>query len=98
MVLGPLVELLGTEVLNPVGWHEKAWHLDEFCGGAYGALPKLGTTVGFLPMTHEPIDGIHWAGTETAKEHGGYLEGALESGERVTQEVVAKLLSSGDLD
>lgn len=98
MILGPLVKFLGPEVLKPVDWHEKAWHLDEFCGGAYGALPRLGTTEGFLPMLPESIDGIHWAGTETAKEHGGYLEGALESSERVTQEIVAKLMSSGDLD
>jgi monoamine oxidase len=32
---------------------------------------------------------MHWAGTETATEHEGYMEGALESAERAAQEVLA---------
>lgn len=32
---------------------------------------------------------VHFAGTETATHHVGYLEGALESAERVAREVIA---------
>lgn len=31
-LLRPLVPHLGSAVLEPVGWHEKAWHLDEHAG------------------------------------------------------------------
>jgi monoamine oxidase len=34
---------------------------------------------------------IHWAGTETALEWIGYMEGALSSGLRAAEEVVARL-------
>ena len=42
------------------------------------ALTSTGTTL------REPVGRIHFAGTETATEWTGYIEGALESGERVT--------------
>lgn len=39
----------------------------------------------------EPVGRIHWAGTETAMEWIGYMEGALSSGIRAADEVVARL-------
>ncbi len=90
-VLGPLTAHIGPEVLEPLSWHEKSWHLDEHAGGGYLALPNPGTTDGFLPMPSSPAGGLHWAGTETASEHAGYLEGAIESGERAAREVIAAL-------
>lgn len=86
-VLGPLVPFMGREVLQPLEWHEKAWHLDEFCGGGYLAFPISSTSEGLLPMPHKPIGRIHWAGTETAQEHPGYMEGAVQTGERAALEV-----------
>ena len=47
----------------------------------------------------EPIGRIHWAGTETATVWNGYMDGALQSGERAAAEVSAALgirLVSGD--
>ncbi|RMZ75985.1 hypothetical protein DV738_g5175, partial [Chaetothyriales sp. CBS 135597] len=76
-------------VLQPVEWHEKAWQLDEFCGGGYLAFPLVGTTHGLLPMPHTPWGNIHWAGTETAEDHPGYLEGAVLSGQRAASEIIA---------
>jgi monoamine oxidase len=88
LLLGPLIELLGPEVLKPVEWHEKAWHGDEFCGGGYMAMSKIDTLEGLMPMPHERIGDVHWAGTETAAEHSGYIEGAVESGQRAAREIV----------
>jgi monoamine oxidase len=34
---------------------------------------------------------IHWAGTETANQWSGYIEGAIESGQRVAREVLEAL-------
>ncbi|EFQ82576.1 amine oxidase (flavin-containing) [Aeromicrobium marinum DSM 15272] len=91
LLLGRLAERLGSGVLDPVEWHEKAWHLDPDAGGGYVALPMLGAGVDVLPMPAEPLGRVHWAGTETARDHPGYIDGAIESGERAAAEVVAVL-------
>ncbi|MGV9825566.1 FAD-dependent oxidoreductase [Gordonia sp. NPDC003429] len=78
---------LGAAVQHPAEWHDKAWHSDKFVGGGYAALPVPGTREGFYPVAHSPVGDIHWAGTETAAEHGGYIEGAIESAHRVAAEV-----------
>ncbi|WP_067474879.1 flavin monoamine oxidase family protein [Actinomadura hibisca] len=93
-LLGPLVPHLGTGVLQPVSWHEKSWHLDEHVGGGYAALPLPGSGNGRLPVPSGPVGDIHWAGTETASEHAGYIEGAIEAGERAAREVIESLPSS----
>lgn len=90
-ILRPLSGLLGSAVLDPVGWHEKAWHRDEFAGGGYLALPEPATVDGFYPMSSTPVGHVHWAGTETANDHPGYLDGAIEAGERAAVEVASAL-------
>ncbi|OFB38247.1 amine oxidase [Mycolicibacterium sp. (ex Dasyatis americana)] len=95
-VLEPLIGHIGPEVLDPVGWHEKSWHTDQYAGGGYMALPIAGTLDGLLPWPFEPVGDIHWAGTETASDHAGYIEGAIESGVRVAREVEQTLLAVCD--
>jgi monoamine oxidase len=34
---------------------------------------------------------VHWAGTETASRWMGYMDGAVESGQRAANEVLAAL-------
>ncbi len=82
---------LGPEVLAPADWHEKSWHLDEWAGGGYIALPEAGARSGTVPMACDPVGRVHWAGAETAKDHPGYLDGAIESGQRAAREVLAAL-------
>lgn len=41
----------------------------------------------FGSAIREPRGRIHWAGTETATEWAGYLDGALQSGIRAVSEV-----------
>jgi monoamine oxidase len=48
-----------------------------------------------MPHAHLPVGNVHWAGAETASEHPGYLEGAIQSGERAAREVAAALPSPG---
>jgi monoamine oxidase len=38
-----------------------------------------------------PIDPIHWAGAETAAVWNGYMDGAVQSGERAADEVLAAI-------
>ncbi|TXH22249.1 MAG: FAD-dependent oxidoreductase [Mycobacterium sp.] len=94
LLLRQLAPHLGDAVERPASWHEKAWHLDVFAGGGYTALPAPGTSEGFYPMASMPTGRIHWAGTETATEHAGYIEGAIEAGNRAAREV-AKTITHG---
>ena len=43
----------------------------------------------FGPALREPIGPLHWAGTETATVWNGYIDGALQSGERAAREALA---------
>lgn len=92
LLLRRLARRLGPDVQRPASWHEKSWHRDEFVGGGYVTLPVLGTRDGFYPMASAPIGDIHWAGSETAHEHAGYIEGAIASGERAAQEIIMSLV------
>jgi len=38
-----------------------------------------------------PVGRIHWAGTETATVWTGYMDGAVQSGQRAAAEVVSRL-------
>lgn len=91
LLLGPIAAVLGDEVLRPASWHEKSWHLDERAGGGYIALPLVDSEVG-VPMPSVPVGPIHWAGAETAEDHPGYFDGAIESGQRAAQEVLNALV------
>ena len=94
VLLRQLAQHLGEAVERPAGWHEKAWHRDVFAGGGYSALPVPGTSEGFYPVASAPTGRIHWAGTEAAAEHAGYIEGAIEAGNRAAREV-AKTITHG---
>ena len=45
-------------------------------------------TLDFGTALREPIGRIHWAGTETATRWAGYIDGAVQSGERAAAEVL----------
>ena len=59
--------------------------------GCYGGWAPPGVLLDYGPALREPVGRIHWAGTETATEWCGYMDGAVSSGERVAREL-GKLL------
>jgi monoamine oxidase len=40
------------------------------------------------PHLRAPCGRIHWAGTETATEWNGYIDGAIQAGERAADEML----------
>ncbi|MBW2548454.1 MAG: FAD-dependent oxidoreductase, partial [Deltaproteobacteria bacterium] len=80
---------------------EEAGSFQEYRELDWGAEPwSRGCPVGGLPpgvLTHsfahlrKPEGRIHWAGTESATEWIGYMEGAIQSGERAADEVLRRL-------
>ena len=90
-VLAQLARYFGNRALRPVEVVEKDWSVDPWSGGCPVASPMPGVLSSFGESLCAPIGRLHWAGTETAKVWTGYMEGALESAERVAGELSGRL-------
>lgn len=91
MVVRELTRYFGPEALNPLAYTEQDWTHAPYVAGAYAGLmrPGMWNTVG--QALRRPLGPLFWAGTESATSGYGYLEGALQSAERVVEEVTAHL-------
>lgn len=92
-VLEQLVHLYGDRATEAVDYTDFSWGNDAFApGGPNPAVgPKAWTSFG--RYLREPVGPVHWAGTETADETGGSMNGAILSGQRAADEVMARLLA-----
>jgi monoamine oxidase len=54
-------------------------------------IPSTGALLAYGSRIRQPVNRIHWAGTETATYWNGYMEGAVRSAERAAREVLASL-------
>jgi monoamine oxidase len=79
--------LFGDTARTPIDYVDHCWGAEEFApGGPTAAVPPGSwTTCG--PWLRRPVGAIHWAGTETADEWTGFLDGAVRSGLRAAAEV-----------
>ncbi|XP_068602341.1 amine oxidase [flavin-containing] [Brachionichthys hirsutus] len=84
--------VLGTdEALHPVHYEEKNWCEEEYSGGCYTAYFPPGILTQYGKVLREPLGNLYFAGTETATEWSGYMEGAVEAGERAAREVLCSM-------
>ena len=89
-VLSDLVYYFGKKASHPLEYVEQDWLTEEWSQGGYAAHMPPGAMTTYGDCIREPFDRIHWAGTETATEWSGYLDGALQSGIRAAKEVIHK--------
>ncbi|XP_066562927.1 amine oxidase [flavin-containing] [Amia ocellicauda] len=81
--------VLGSEeALYPVHYEEKNWCEEEYSGGCYTAYFPPGILTQFGKVLREPVGKLYFAGTETATEWSGYMEGAVQAGERAAREIL----------
>lgn len=88
-VLDCLQRLFGPAAGAATGWHELDWSAEQWTRGCYGAHLPPGVWTKFGPVLRQPVGAIHWAGSETARHWPSYMDGAVESGERVAREILA---------
>lgn len=85
-----LTRYFGPRALDTIAYVEKDWSTDPWSTGCITPL-----TTGLLSSSGQalraPIRRLHWAGTESAIQGCGYMDGAVRSGERAAAEVIAAL-------
>jgi len=87
LVLGELARLHGPRAQTPIAYADKDWQLDEHAGGGYVGLAAPGVLSAARCNLRTAFGRVYFAGTETATHHVGYLEGAIESGQRAAREL-----------
>jgi monoamine oxidase len=87
--------LFGEAALTPLDYIDHRWGAEEFAPGGPTAAVPPGSWTEYGPALREPVGAIHWAGTETADEWTGFLDGAVRSGLRAAAEVDGALTGSG---
>jgi monoamine oxidase len=81
------VTLFGDAAGHPIDYVDHCWGKEEFAPGGPTAAVPPGSWTTYGPWLRKPVDGIFWAGTETADEWTGFLDGAVRSGKRAADEV-----------
>ncbi|ENX37608.1 flavin monoamine oxidase family protein [Acinetobacter courvalinii] len=89
-VIDNFVYYFGKQAAQPIEYVEQDWLKEEWSEGGYVAHMPPGTLTTYGDCIREPFGLIHWAGTETATEWMGYLDGALQSGIRAAGELISK--------
>jgi monoamine oxidase len=89
-VLDCLRRLFGPKAGAPFRYLDLDWSAQEWTRGCYGGNAAPGTLTRSGPALREPVGPIHWAGSETAYRWVGYMEGAIEAGERSAEEVMIR--------
>jgi len=94
-VIEDLATYFGPQARSPLGgiggYYEMVWNREEFSTGGPTANHAPGAIVEYGSVIRDPLGRLHWAGTETATRWTGYMDGAVESGERAAQEVLSAL-------
>lgn len=90
-VLAEFADHFGGAAADPIAYVDRAWSNERWSGGCYAGNMGPGTMTALGEALREPVGPIHWAGTETAAEWYGYMDGAVRSGERAAREVTDRL-------
>jgi monoamine oxidase len=89
--LAAIDRLLGPEAPPPVACAEMDWQREPFAPGGPVGVMRPGTMTSQGPLLRRPAGRIHWAGTETAVEWPGYMDGGVRAGQRAAAEVMSAL-------
>lgn len=89
--LGAFARAFGERAAKPTHYVDRVWGAEPWSRGAYGSFNPPGVLTQLGPAAHDPVGPIHWAGADIAHQWVGYMDGAIESGERAAREVLKRL-------
>ena len=91
LVLSDYVGYFGPKMAFPTRYYEQNWPALPYTAGAACFFTPPGVlSEPFGPAIREPVGRIHWAGTETATQWMGYVDGAVRAGEAAAHAVLAR--------
>ena len=79
----------GDKARNVEQYVEMSWAAEPYTRGCYAGFFAPGVWSDYGTALRAPVGRVHWAGTETATEWNGYIDGAVRSGARAAAEVLA---------
>ena len=79
----------GPKARKPIEYRDVNWWDEEWTRGCSMAHFAPGVLSQYGRYLREPIGRVHWAGTETAGECHGTIDGAVRSGERAATEILS---------
>ncbi len=88
-ILDGFAKAFGPEARNPIGYVEHDWSSQPWIRGGAASYFSPGLLTDYRYLFNKRIGRIHFAGTETATNYWGTMEGALASGDRAAQEVLS---------
>jgi monoamine oxidase len=94
VVLEAMAAATAPAAASPRSYRDFNWLEERWSRGGPVGLMGPGTLTGLGPLLKEPVGPLHWAGTDTATEWNGYMEGAIQAGERASAEVQAASFST----
>jgi monoamine oxidase len=89
--LAGFVNIFGEQAADPIDYVDQRWGAEPFAPGGPTAAVPPGSWTQFGSLLRRPVGPLHWAGTETADEWTGFMDGAVRSGQRAAAEVAAAL-------
>jgi monoamine oxidase len=90
-VLEGFAALFGEPARQPIDYVDFSWGNESFSAGGPTAAVPPGSWTSVGRWLRDPIGSLFWAGTETADEWTGFLDGAVRSGLRAAAEVTVAL-------
>lgn len=88
-VLEYLCRYFGPQASDPLAYVDEDWSRTHWSTGGYNAVMTPGTLM-YGDVLREPVGRVRWAGSETALEWPGFMEGAVSSGQRVANEILTE--------
>ncbi|PQD99564.1 monooxygenase [Mycobacterium sp. EPG1] len=91
VALNGFTALFGPAAARPLDYVDHRWGAETFAPGGPTAAVPPGAWTAHGRWLRAPVDGIFWAGTETADRWTGFLDGAVRSGLRAAEQVHQEL-------
>lgn len=89
--LGSFARVFGARALEPIDYVEADWAGEIYTRGCPVAIAPPGVLTTYGRALREPVERLHWAGSESSTYWNGYMDGAVRSGERAAREVLEAL-------
>ena len=83
--------VFGPTSPEPIDYHDRDWASVPWIGGGYSGVMTPGGWLTSGPALRQPVGRLHWASSESARVWNGYVEGAIEAGERAARDVIEQL-------